>query len=74
MERYQVPFLEDFTRLVQEAGLPLENDFPRLRLLKGMEVEVDFTEKRTLVNGKALKTVDPQRIIRTLLQLKRRLV
>ena len=73
VERYQVHFLEDFTRLVQEAGLPLANDFPRFRLLKGMEVEVNFTEKHTLVNGKALKTVDPQRIIRTLLQLKRRL-
>jgi hypothetical protein len=73
VERYQVHFLEDFTRLVQEAGLPLENDFPRLRLLKGMEVEVNFTEKRTLVNGKILKTVDPQRLIRILLQLKRRL-
>jgi hypothetical protein len=73
VERYQVHFLEDFTRLVQDAGLPLEKDFPRFRLLKGMEVEVNFPEKHTLVNGKALKTLDPQRIIRTLLQLKRRL-
>jgi hypothetical protein len=73
VERYQVHFLEDFTRLVQEAGLPLDNAFPRFRLLKGMDVEVNFTEKHTLVNGKVLKTVDPQRIMRTLLQLKRRL-
>jgi hypothetical protein len=73
VERYQVQFLEDFTRLVQEAGLPLENEFPRLHLLKGIELEIDFTEKRTLVNGKALKTVDPQRIMRSVLQLKRRL-
>jgi hypothetical protein len=28
VERYQLRFLEDFTRLVDEAGLPLENDFP----------------------------------------------
>jgi hypothetical protein len=73
VERYQVHFLEDFTRLVQEAGLPLDTAFPRFRLLKGMDVEVNFTEKHTLVNGQALKTVDPQRIMRTLLQLKRRL-
>jgi len=73
VERYQVHFLEDFTRLVQDAGLPLDTAFPRFRLLKGMDVEVNFTEKHTLVNGKALKTVDPQRIMRTLLQLKRRL-
>ena len=46
VERYQLRFLEDFTRLVQEAGLPLENDFPRLRLLKGIELEVAFAEKR----------------------------
>ena len=73
VERYQVHFLEDFTRLVQDAGLPLDTAFPRFRLLKGMDVEVNFAEKHTLVNGKALKTVDPQRIMRTLLQLKRRL-
>lgn len=73
VERYQVHFVDDFTRLAQEAGLPLDNNFPRFRLLKGMEVEVNFPDKHTLVNGKVLKTVDPQRIMRTLLQLKRRL-
>lgn len=73
VERSQLHFLEDFTKLVQEAGLPLENDFPRLRLLKGIELEVVFTEKRTLLNGKVLKTVDPQRIMRAVMALKRRL-
>jgi hypothetical protein len=73
VERYQVHFVDDFTRLAQEAGLPLDNNFPRFRLLKGMEVEVNFPDKHTLVNGKVLKTVDPQRIMRTLLHLKRRL-
>ena len=66
VERYQLRFLEDFTRLVDEAGLPLENDFPRLRLLKGIELEVVFTEKRTLLNGRPLKTVDPTRLIRAI--------
>ena len=73
VERYQVQFLADFTRLVEDAGLPLENDFPRLRLLKGMELEVSFTDKQTLLNGKPLKTVDPARLIRAVLALKRHL-
>ncbi len=73
VERYQLRFLEDFTRLVEEAGLPLENDFPRLRLLKGIELEVVFAEKRTLLNGKPLKTVDPTRLIRAVVALKRHL-
>jgi hypothetical protein len=73
VERYQIQFMEDFTRLVQDAGLPLENNFPRLRLLKGIDLEVNFGEKRTLVNGKPLKTVDPERIMRAVTQLKRRL-
>jgi hypothetical protein len=73
VERYQLRFLEDFTRLVEESGLPLENDFPRLRLLKGIELEVMFAEKRTLLNGKPLKTVDPARLMRAALALKRHL-
>jgi hypothetical protein len=73
VERSQLTFLEDFTKLVQEAGLPLENDFPRLRLLKGIELEVEFAHKRTLINGRPFKTVDPQRLIRAVLALKRRL-
>ena len=73
VERSQLSFQEDFTQLAQEVGLPVENDFPRLRLLQGIELEVEFTQKRTLINGKPLKTVDPQRLIRAVLALKRRL-
>ena len=73
VERSQLSFMEDFTRLVQEAGLPLEGTFPRLSLLKGIDLEVNFPEKTTLINGKAVKTVDPQRLLRLALQLKRRL-
>ena len=73
VERSQLSFQEDFTRLAQEAGLPVENNFPRLRLLQGIELEVEFAQKRTLINGKPLKTVDPQRIMRAVLALKRRL-
>ena len=73
VERYQLRFLEDFSRLVQEAGLPLENDFPRLRLLKGIDLEVVFAEKHTLLNGKPLKTVDPSRLMRAVVALQRHL-
>jgi hypothetical protein len=73
VERYQLRFLEDFTKLVQEAGLPLENDFPRLRLLKGIELKVVFAEKHTLLNGKPLKTVDPARLMRAVVALQRHL-
>jgi hypothetical protein len=73
VERYQLRFLEDFTRLVEEAGLPLENDFPRVRLLKGIELEVVFAEKHTLLNGKPLKTVDPSRLMRAVVALQRHL-
>jgi hypothetical protein len=73
VERSQLSFQEDFTRLAQEAGLPVENNFPRLRLLQGIELDVEFAQKRTLINGKPLKTVDPQRIMRAVLALKRRL-
>ena len=73
INRYQVQFLEDFRRLVEEAELPLEDRFPRLTLLKGMELEIKFNEKQAVLNGKAIKTVDPQRIMRAVLQLKRRL-
>ena len=73
VERSQLHFLEDFSRLVQEAGLPLENNFPRLQVLKGIDLEVSFAEKRTVLNGKPLNTVDPQRLLRAVLALKRRL-
>ena len=73
IERYQAQFMDDFARLVHEAGLPLENDFPRLRLLKGIDLEVSFQKKQTLINGKPLGSVDPQRIMRAVTQLKRRL-
>ena len=73
VENYQVQFLEDFTQLVEEAELPLENSFPRLTLLKGIDLEVKFNEKQVVLNSKVLKTVDPQRIMRAVLQLKRRL-
>jgi hypothetical protein len=73
VERYQFHFLEDFGKLVEDAGLPLENNFPRLRFLKGIELEMVFAEKSCVLNDKPLKTVDPARILRAVLALKRRL-
>ncbi len=73
VERYQVQFFDDLTRLAAEAELPLEGSMPRFNFLKGMELEVKFNEKQVLLNGKTLKTVDPQRIVRAAIQLKRRL-
>jgi hypothetical protein len=73
VERYQAHFVEDFTRLVTEAGLPLHNDFPRFQVLKGIDLEIDFTQKHTLLNGTALKTVDPARLLRAVLAMKRHL-
>jgi hypothetical protein len=51
----------------------LKNDFSRLRFLKGIELEVKFAEKRTLLKGKPLNTVDPDRVMRAVLALKRHL-
>ena len=73
VERYQLHFLEDFGKLVEDAELPLENDFPRLGFLKGIELEMVFAEKSCVLNDKPLKTVDPARILRAVLALKRRL-
>jgi len=73
VDHYRVQFLEDFRRLVEEAELPLENHFPRLTLLKGMDLEIKFNEKQAVLNGQVLKTINPQRIMRAVLQLKRRL-
>ena len=73
IDHYQLQFMSDITRLAEEAEIPLKNEFPRLYFLKGIDLEVNFTEKQTLINGKPLKTVDPERIMRAVLQLKRRL-
>lgn len=73
VERSQLSFREDFAKLAEEAGLPVSDDFPRLRLLQGIELEVEFGQKRTMINGRPFKTVDPQRLMRLVLTLKRRL-
>lgn len=73
VERYRVEFIEDLTAQAAEAELPLEIDFPRFSVLKGIEGEVDFSARKTVVNKKTLKSVDPRRIIATVRKVKQQL-
>ena len=73
VERYRIQFIEDLTTLANEAKLPIEIDFPRIGVLKGIEGEVDFAQRKTVINKKALKSVDPKRIITALRRVKQQL-
>lgn len=73
VKRYRVEFIEDLQTRAAEAGLPLEIDVPRLSSLKGIDGEIDFHERKTTINGKALKSIDPRRIISALVKVKRQL-
>jgi hypothetical protein len=73
VEHYRIEFIEDLTSRAEEAGIPLDVDFPRFTVLKGIEGSVDFAGRRTVINGKALKSIDPRRIISELVKVKRKL-
>ncbi len=73
VERYRVEFIEDLTAQAAEAELPMEIDFPRFAVLKGIEGEVDFATRKTVINKKALKSVDPRRIITAIRKVKQQL-
>ncbi len=73
VERYRIQFIEDLTTLAGEAELPMEIDFPRIAVLKGIEGEVDFAQRKTVINKKPLKSVDPKRIITALRRVKQQL-
>ena len=73
VERYRIQFIEDLEILAREAELPIEIDFPRIAVLKGIEGEVDFAQRKTTINKKALKSVDPKRIITVLRRVKQQL-
>ena len=68
-----VKFKGTLLQLAQEAGLPLEVDFPKFSALKGIEGEVDFSTRKTTINQIILKSVDPKRILSTIVKLKRTL-
>ncbi len=73
VERYRIQFIEDLTTLAREAELPIEVDFPRIEVLKGIEGDVDFAQRKTVINKKILKSVDPKRIITALRRVKQQL-
>ncbi|MCK5680131.1 hypothetical protein KAI46_04895 [bacterium] len=73
VEKYRLEFIEDLTRLGEEANLTIEIDFPRISLLKGIYGEIDFAARTTTINKKVLKSIDPRRIVTALTRLKKQL-
>lgn len=73
VERYRVDFIEDLRAQAEEAELPMAIDFPRFAVLKGIEGTVDFAGRKTTINKKTLKSVDPRRIITAVRRLKQQL-
>jgi hypothetical protein len=73
VERYRAHFIEDLMAQAEEAELPIEIDFPRFAVLKGIEGTVDFAGRKTIINKKTLKSVDPRRIITAIRRLKQQL-
>ncbi|WYD81389.1 MAG: hypothetical protein V8K32_03190 [Candidatus Electrothrix gigas] len=73
VEKYRFAFIEDLSRLAEEAELPIEIDFPRFTVLKGIEGEIDFSKRSTTINKKILKSIDPRRIVTATLRLKKQL-
>jgi len=73
VEKYRFQFIEDLSRLAEEANLPLVIDFPRFTVLKGIEGEIDFPNRTTTINKKAFKSIDPRRIVTAALRWKKQL-
>ena len=73
VEKYRLEFIEDLTRLGNDAGLAIEIDFPRFSILKGIDGEIAFSERTTTINKKVLKSIDPRRIVAALVRLKKQL-
>jgi hypothetical protein len=73
VEKYRLQFNEDLKRLAEEVDLPIEIDFPRFSVLKGIEGEISFSKRTVTINNKALKSIDPRRIVTQALRLKKQL-
>lgn len=73
VERYRIEFIEELVAQAEEAGLPMEVDVPRFSVLKGIEGKVDFGERKTTINKKTLKSIDPRRIVSAVLKVKQQL-
>lgn len=73
VDSYCVKWKGSLLELAQEAQLDLEVDFPKFSVLKGIEGSVNFASRSTAINQMTLKSIDPKRIISTLVKLKRQL-
>lgn len=71
VERYRIDFIEDLTRLCDEADLEITIDSNKFTALKGINGEFDFTTRTTTINKKVLKSIDPRRIVTAVQQHKR---
>ena len=70
---YRIEFIDDLTARATEADLPIDIHFPKFSSLKGIDGEVDFPGRKTVLNKKTLKSVDPQRIITAIKKVKAQL-
>ena len=73
VELYRIQFIKDLKAQAKEAELPMKIDFPRFTVLNGIEGNVDFTVRKTVINNKTLKSVDPRRIITAVRRVKQQL-
>ncbi len=73
VEKYRIQVIEDLERHCKEAQLEIDIDFPRFTSLKGIKGEIDFNDRKTTINKKILKSIDPRRIVTRIGQLKRQL-
>jgi len=73
IEQYQLQFRNDLLQLAEKAGLPIEMDGLQFSVLKGIEGKADFVNRITTINQTTIKSVDPRRIISSLLAMKRKL-
>jgi hypothetical protein len=71
VERYRIQVIEDLKRFCDEADLEIDIDFPRFTSLKGIKGIIDFNDRKTTINKKVLKSIDPRRIVTRIQQLKR---
>ena len=73
IEQYRIQFIEDLQTLANEVELPITVDFPHFSILPGIAGEIQFSSRKTTLNKKTIKTIDPQRIVTASSKLKQQL-
>lgn len=74
IDNYRLTFNDDLRELAEKAGIPFEIDIPRFSVLKGIEGQLDFTKRKTVINNQiTIKSIDPKRIVSTVLKIKQKL-